>query len=191
MNSLSVIVLNKPEITDFTKERNELLKKAKTDWVLFLDSDEKLSKPITNISDKYDKQSLSLRDGYVLKRKNYFLGQYVGSDDIVRLGKKKFVTWERPVHEVWNIKNIGRLDSYIIHNTADNLSDYLKKINHYSDLHAKANLNEGKKSSMFKIILFPIAKFFVTFFKSKNIVFSIMQSLHSYLAWSKLYFLQH
>jgi len=183
MNSISVIVLNKSNITDFAKERNELLKKAKTDWVLFLDNDEKLSSPITNISNKHD--------GYVLTRKNYFLRQYVGTDNIVRLGKREFTTWKRSVHEIWDIKNLGKLDNYIIHNTTDSLSEYLKKINKYSDLHAKANLDEGKKSNILKIILFPISKFLITLFKSKNVVFSIMQSLHSYLSWSKLYFLQH
>ena len=179
---LSILTLNKPNITDFALERNNLLKNAKTDWVLFLDSDEKLSKPITNISNKCD--------GYILKRKNYFLGKYVGDDFLVRLGKKKFTTWKRAVHEIWDIKNTCKLDNHIIHNTADNLADYLNKINNYSTLHAKANLKENKKSSIFKIIFFPIGKFVVTLIKSRHIVFSIMQSLHSYLSWTKLYFLQ-
>lgn len=179
---LSILTLNKPNITDFAKERNLLLKKTKTDWVFFLDTDEKLSSSIGYISEKYD--------GYVLKRKNYFLGQYVGTDKIVRLGKKKFTIWKRPVHEIWDIKNVGYLNNYIIHNTADNLSDYLLKINNYSTLHAEVNLEEGKKSNLFKIIIYPIAKFIITLIKSRHIVFSIMQSLHSYLAWTKLYFLQ-
>ncbi|MFZ3301944.1 MAG: hypothetical protein WA152_04495 [Microgenomates group bacterium] len=183
MKKVTTFILNKQNIADFAKERNNLLQKAKTDWVLFLDNDEKLSSSITEISDKYD--------GYILKRKNYFLGQYVGTDNIVRLGKREFTTWKRSVHEIWDIKNVGKLNIYIIHNTADSLSEYLKKMNNYSDLHAAANLQEGKKSNLLKIILFPIAKFFVTLFKSKNVVFSIMQSLHSYLAWTKLYFLQH
>jgi hypothetical protein len=180
---LSILKLNKPNITDFAKERNELLKKAKTDWVLFLDNDEKLSKPIKNISENYD--------GYVLKRKNYFLGQYIGSDKIVRLGKSKLKTWKRSVHETWDIKNIGHINNYIIHNTADNLTDYLNKINNYSTLHAKANLKEGKKSSLIRIVIYSVGNFVVHLVKSKNIVYSIMKSLHSYLAWSKLYFLQH
>jgi hypothetical protein len=179
---LSILILNKPNITDFASVRNDLLAKSKSDWNLFLDSDEKLSAPIKNISENYD--------GYVLKRRNYFLGQYVGTDSIVRLGKKKFITWRRSVHEVWDIKNVGYLDNYIIHNTADSLSKYLDKINNYSTLHAIANLKEGKKSTLLKIIFFPIAKFIVTLIKSKHIVFSIMQSLHSYLSWTKLYFLQ-
>lgn len=180
---LNILTLNKSNITDFAKERNELLKNSKTEWNLFLDADEKLSKPINNISNKYN--------GYYLKRKNYFLGHYVGSDKIIRLGKRKFTTWKRSVHEIWDIKRVGKLDNFIIHNTADDLSNYIKKINKYSDLHAKANLLENKKSSLFKIIFFPVGKFIITLIKSKHVVFSIIQSFHSYLSWTKLYFLQH
>lgn len=179
---LSTLRLNKPNITDFAFERNNLLKNAKTDWVLFLDSDEKLSKPIVKISNEFD--------GYILNRKNYFLGQYVGTDRIVRLGKKNAGKWKRKVHEIWEINKVGEIDNYIIHNTAVNLAAYVKKINYYSDLHAIANLKEGKKSNLFKIIFFPIGKFIFTLVKSKHVVFSIMQSLHSYLSWTKLYFLQ-
>lgn len=179
---LSIFTLNKPNITDFGEARNEILQNAKTDWILFLDSDEKLSEPIQNISENYD--------GYVLKRNNYFLGKFVGIDNIVRLGKSKFKTWERSVHETWKIDKVGYINNYIIHNTADNLTSYINKINNYSTLHAKANLKEGKKSNLFKIIFFPIGKFIITLIKSRHVVFSIMQSLHSYLSWTKLYFLQ-
>ena len=172
---LSTFTLNKPNIIDFAEARNDLLKKSKTDWVLFLDSDEKI-------------------DSYYLKRKNYFLGQYVGTDKIIRLVKKGTGKFARAVHEIWipneKHKN-GIIKEKIIHNTADNLRDYMKKMNYYSDLHAKENLKEGKRSTLYKIIFFPIAKFFVSLIKSKHIVFSIMQSLHSYLSWTKLYFLQH
>lgn len=184
---LSILTLNKPNITDFAKERNDLLEKSKSDWNLFLDNDEKLSKPISNISDKYD--------GYILKRRNYFLGQYVGTDKIIRLVKKNTGKFVRTVHEIWFPKTSHpagvMLSPTIIHNTADSLSKYLDKINNYSTLHATANLKENKKSSLFKIVFFPIAKFFVTFIKSRHLVFSIMQSLHSHLSWTKLYFLQH
>ena len=85
---------------------------------------------------------------------------------------------------------MGEIDNYIIHNTAVNLATYVNKINNYSTLHARANLKEGKKSNLLKIIFFPMAKFIVTYLRSRHIVFSIMQSLHSYLSWTKLYFLQ-
>lgn len=204
---LSILTLNKPNITDFARERNNLLKKSKTDWNLFLDSDERLNDE--SLSLRGAKSDVAIRikrllhfirndtkyECFYLKRKNYFLGQYVGTDKIIRLVKKGTGRFERIVHEVWKSKKSHPagvfFGSYIIHNTADNLTDYLNKINNYSDLHAKANQKEGKKSNLMKIIFFPILKFIVTFVKSKHIVFSIMQSLHSYLSWTKLYFLQH
>lgn len=188
---LSTLTLNKPNITDFAKERNELLKKSKSEWNLYLDSDEsisnfQLSRPTSlSISNEFS--------SYQLPRKTYFLKKIIGIDYPIRLVKKGTGKWVRKVHEVWvpnKNSKIGIWKEELVHNTADNLTDYLNKINKYSTLHAEANLEEGKKSTLFKIIFFPIAKFFVTLVKSKHLVFSIMQSLHSYLSWTKLYFLQ-
>lgn len=183
MKNLEIITLNKPNITDFALERNKLLTKSKAKWILFLDSDEKINNINFNLSDNFV--------GYEITRKNYFLGQYVGSDKIVRIGKKGSGKWRRAVHETWQINGkIGKIrNSYIIHNTADNLHGYIDKINYYSTLHALANKAEGKKSTLSKIIFFPTGKFLITLIKSRNAVFSIMQSLHSFLSWSKLYFL--
>lgn len=182
-NNLEIITLNKPNITDFAKERNILLQNSKADWVLFLDSDENLSKPIKDISD--------INNGYVLRRKNYFLGQYVGIDQILRLGKRNSGKWIRGVHEIWQVKEpIGTLPNYIIHNTAYNLHDYINKINEYALIHSQENMREGKRSALFQIVFYPIGKFVVTLIKSKNIVFSIMQSFHSFLAWSELWISQ-
>lgn len=183
MNELSVLTLDTPKITDFSEERNKLLMKCISKWVLFLDSDEKLDRPINNLSDDYN--------GYYLTRKNYFLGCYIGSDKVLRVGQKKYGTWNRIVHETWNIQGkLGYLPNIIVHHTASNLTNYLNKINYYSDLHAIANRKEGKVSNIYKIVLFPIGKFLLTLIKSRNVVFSIMQSLHSFLSWTKLYFLQ-
>jgi hypothetical protein len=184
MNNFEIITLNKIHITDFAKERNNLLEKSKNDWILYLDQDEVLSK---SISQSFNNSVKS----YYIYRKNYFLEKYIGSEKIIRLVKRGTGQWVRKVHEVWTTKEkVGEIkNNYIVHNTAKNLHDYIEKINNYSDLHALANREEGKKSSLFKIIFFPIGKFVVTLIKSKNVVFSIMQSLHSFLSWTKLYFL--
>ncbi len=184
--SIEVLVLRgKEPITDFAKERNLALREAKGEWVLFLDTDERVSKELEEELNNLDFKNY---DGFYLKRKNYFCGEFVGEDKILRLAKKNAGKWVRRVHETWQIKgNIGELKNPIIHNTAENLSDYIKKINFYSTLHAEANREEGKKSSIFKIIIYPKLKFWETFLKSGHSVFSIMQSFHSFLAWSKLW----
>lgn len=187
MKNYSVVTLHKPNITDFAKERNELLKEAKTDWVLFLDSDEivtdELQKEISNaILDKN-------YNGYYIKRKIIFCGIPAGEDKMLRLGRKSAGQWRRKVHEVWDIAGkVGTLDNYIIHNTASDLHSYIKKVDYHSTLHAGEILKEGKRSSLVKIIIYALGNLVVHYFKSRNIVYSIMKSLHSYLSWTKLYF---
>lgn len=185
-----IITLSKEGITDFALERNILLAKSKAVWILFLDSDEKISTAKRII--RHQLPLSSEFSGYRIVRDNYFLGKYVGTDKIIRLGKKDAGKWVRRVHEIWQIKGkVGELKSpIIIHNTAKNLFDYVSKMNFYSTLHAKANREEGKNSSLFKIIFYPKMKFWITLFKSRNVVFSIMQAFHSFLSWSKLYFLR-
>ena len=43
MNELSIITLSGENITDFAETRNIELAKAKSDWVFFVDSDEKIT----------------------------------------------------------------------------------------------------------------------------------------------------
>ena len=186
MKQYSIVTLNKKNITDFAQARNKLLNKSKTDWVFFLDSDEVVSDDLKNQIPKL--LQYNSRNCYYVYRKNYFLGEYAGTDKIIRLVRKGSGKWVRAVHEVFTPNEshlAGVINTPIVHNTADNLSEYINRINVYSSLHAKANKKEGKRPTLFKIIIYPIGKLLITFLKSGNIVFSIMQSFHSFLAWSK------
>jgi len=188
MNKFEIITLNKPGITDFAKERNDLLKKTKSEWVLFLDTDEKATKELDG-----EIKNLNPRkyNGFYIKRKIVFLGKNIGEDKVLRLAKKNSGKWVRKVHETWQVKEkIGILKNYIIHNTADNLHDYIEKMSSYSGIHAKENLKEGKTSSLFKIIFYPKFKFIENLLAGRGFVFSILQSFHSFLAWSNLWLLQ-
>ena len=187
----SQIILNKKNITDFAEERNRALSAVERGkWVLFLDSDETLS---PELKDEIRNLNPGACGGFYVKRKNYFLGRYAGTDKIIRLVKKGSGKWARQVHETYHPRGgieVGLLKNYLIHNTAKNLHAYIDKINNYSTLHALANKKEGKKASVVKIIFYPIFKFVQTFVKSGHVVFSLFQSFHSFLSWSKLYFLR-
>ncbi len=188
-NNLEIITLDKPGITDFAGERNLLLKKAKSDWVFFVDSDETVTKKLRREIE--DAVKSSDFDGFYVKRKNYFLGKNVGTDKILRLGRKNAGEWQRSVHEVWNIKGrTGVLKNPLIHNTAVSLNDYIAKINKYALLHAEANKKEGKRSNLFKIVFYPKLKFLQSLLMGRGVVFSILQSFHSFLAWSNLWLSQ-
>lgn len=185
---LSVLSLNRAGITDFAKERNILLGKAESEWVLFLDTDETVAPELKKEIDSAIKTTLY--SGYYIKRKIVFLGKEIGEDKVLRLARRNSGKWTRAVHEVWEVKGkVGILKNYIIHNTAGSLAEYIERINKYSNIHARENLKEGKHSSLWKIIVYTKLKFLQNVFMGRGFVFSMLQSFHSFLAWSKLYFL--
>lgn len=188
MKNFQTITLNRKNITDFAEERNNLLKLAKEEWVLFLDTDEILSDELKKEISDLDTKDFN---GFYIKRKIIFLGKEVGEDRVLRLAKKNSGKWVRKVHEIWKVSGkVGILKNYIIHNTADNLHGYIEKMNKYSDLHAKENIREGKTTSLFKILLLPKLKFLQNLLLGRGFVFSMLQSFHSFLGWTKQWELQ-
>ena len=186
--NFQILVLKETNITDFAKARNGLLKNAKSDLVLFLDTDEKISKELSDELKNLDPNGF---DGFFIKRKIVFLGKIIGEDKVLRLGKKGCGKWIRAVHETWCIKGkVGTLKNYIIHETAVNLHDDIEKLNSYSSIHAQENLKEGKRSNLFKIVFYPKAKFIQNFLEGRGFVFSMLQSFHSFLGWAKQWELQ-
>ena len=183
MNNVEIITLKAPDIRDFAYERNKLLKKASSVWVFFVDGDEKISEELKKEIENLDPGSYN---GYYVKRKIIFLGHVIGEDKVLRLGKRDAGKWNRKVHEVWNIKGkVGLLKNFLIHNTAEDISSYVGKINKYSGIHAEENLKEGKKVSILKIIFYPKMMFLKNILQGRGFTFSMLQSLHSFLGWSK------
>lgn len=183
-NNVDILTLKEADITDFAKSRNKLLNGARSDWVFFVDSDEVVT-PELKKEVEFNNGS-GIFDGFYVKRMNYFLGRYVGTDRVIRYAKRNAGKWRRKVHEVWEIKGkVGELKNPLIHNTAVNVSDMVGKVNKYSTLHAAAHKDENKKTSVFKIIFFPIFKFTESVILGKGLILSTLQSFHSFLAWSK------
>ena len=187
--NVSIITIKGRKINDFAKERNNALQRVDGEWVLFLDSDEILSPELKEEIKRLEPENGV--NGYYINRRG------VVEERLLRLGKKGTGKWRRCVHEVWHVKGkIGYLKNPIIHLDEISISNMTKKSDFYSTLHARANKLEGKESNIFKIMFFPIAKFFQTFFVKKaykkgmaGFVFSILQSFQSFLSWTKLYFL--
>lgn len=185
---IQTLTLNENNITDFAGARNRLLKSAKTDWVLFLDTDERLTPNLEKEIENLDPKDF---DGFYIKRKIKFLGKNAGEDKVLRLAKKDAGKWQRKIHETWNLKGkTGTLENYIVHDTGKDLHSYIEKINFYSTLHAQENQKEGKRSNLFKIIIYPKLKFIQNILLGRGLLFSMLQSFHSFLGWSKLWELQ-
>lgn len=134
------IVLSIPEM-DFSRMRNEAAKKAKNDWILYIDTDEEippaLKKEILSIVSSTPTQSQF--KGYRILRKNYFFKhQWPLVDGMIRLiYKPSLIQWYGELHETAKINGkTSTLNNFLIHRTHNTLEDMLTQTNDWSDIEA-------------------------------------------------------
>jgi glycosyltransferase involved in cell wall biosynthesis len=185
---------------NYAKQKNFALRKAKEGWVLFLDADERISEKLKN--EILDTVNNSYQV-YQFSRIDYFLGKWLKNGDIkaylnIRLMKKNSGIWRRRVHEYFETKaRVGKFRNPLLHYSHPTVGKLIDSTNRWSSWHAKANQEEGKKSSIMKIFFWPMGKFVDSFILKRGFrdglhgfVFSIFMSMHSFLAWSTLWLLQ-
>ena len=196
-----IIVVKRNNITDFAEERNKSLEKAKNKWVIFLDDDEIVSQPLRH---ELSTINYELFSGYYIKRRDFMWGRELkygetGSINLLRLAKKNAGLWRRKVHEYWDVSGkVGELNNPILHYPHQSVKEFIESINKFSGLHAYANYEENKKSSLIKIIFWPKFKFYYNFFVKlgfldgiHGFIVILLMSFHSFLAWSKLWIHQN
>lgn len=186
---------------NFADQKNFGLEKAGGDWILFIDADEVILKSLSGeILNRIKSENCA---GFKIRRIDYFLGKRLkfgetGNAASVRLVKKNRGKWHRRIHENLIVKGrVTKLKGAIIHQRTRSLSEFIKRIDYYSTLHARANYEEGKKSSLTKIILWPAGKLICNLIvkrgfldETPGVVFALLLSFHSFLAWSKLWLWQ-
>lgn len=150
---------------DFAAQRNFALQHVDTDWILYLDADERMNDGL--IAD-IAKATASDREAlYRFERRNSAFGRdfkygVLGPDSVVRLFPSKGVKWEGKVHE----RPVGefaekRLKGYLKHYTYASFEGYLDKMNKYSSIGAADRNLRGKKCSVLKDLVFrPLFAFF-------------------------------
>jgi glycosyltransferase involved in cell wall biosynthesis len=188
---------------NFASQRNFGLGKASGEWVLFIDADEKISDGLKEEIVSLINIPANKNAGYFIKRTDFYKDKELkhgecGNVFKLRLAKKDSGIWKRRVHEFWDVKGQkGYLKESLFHYPYKNLYTFVEKLNFYSTLHAKALNEEGKHSSLVKIIIWPTGKFFDNYFikhgfldGNVGFLLALFMSLHSFLAWSKLWILQ-
>lgn len=130
---------------DFSFQRNAGLKKAEGPWILYLDTDERISPQLTESIQYMLLNHPDSFNAYRLKRKNYYFGTHVwpGFEKIERLFQKDALKeWYGKLHESPRVSGkIGDLEGFLLHYSHKDLSSMLKKTNEWSETEALLRFN--------------------------------------------------
>ena len=146
---------------DFSAQRNFALDKVETEWVLYLDADERLTESlIAEIKKVINENKKAL---YKFERRTSAFGKdfkygVLSPDYVKRMFPVKNGKWQGKVHEgVITELPVIKLKGYIKHYTYKDFEQYISKMNVYSSIWAE---NSNKKVGFIKDIVFrPIFAF--------------------------------
>jgi len=153
------------EFKDFSSQKNFCLSKAACEWVLFLDADERITEDLRlKIQGviKYDEGP----DSYYIKRSTYIFGRLFkhgghDKDYQLRLFKKRKGHFYQPVHEKVELSGgrAGYIDEPMLHYSSSNISQYVGKLNLYTDLESAYMAGRQKRISAVGIFTKPMLRF--------------------------------
>lgn len=150
----------------FSEQRKYALSKAGYDWILVIDSDERCTTELQKeIKSVLKKESIP-ENGFEIPRKSFFLDKWIKHGGWypnyqLRFFRKAFAdVTDRLVHESYYVTGqTGKIKNDILHYTVSSISDYVNKINSYSDQSAAEKA--GKKNiTYFDIFITPRIAFF-------------------------------
>ena len=183
----------------FAGQKNSAQDKAKGPWILNIDADERVTEEL-----RLEIQEALKKDppvaGFRIPRKNFFCGQWIRHGGWypnfqLRLYRKeagKFAP--REVHEQLEVKGpVGTLNSPLEHYTYRSISDYLKRMDRYSELSARQYLKDGRRVSWPTILLrswFTFVQMWVLkrgFLDGANgLILAALYSQYTFLKYTKL-----
>ncbi|MEP7208740.1 MAG: glycosyltransferase family 2 protein [Casimicrobiaceae bacterium] len=153
----------------FGAQKNFAVAQARTDWVLCLDADERLTPELATSIREAIAADASVGDGavaYTMARRNRFLGRWLRHgegypDWNTRLFDRRWARWsEDAVHEHVVTKGVvRRLQGDLLHASAESIEGYLDKQNRYTTLQARALHGRGARASAVRMILAPVVRF--------------------------------
>lgn len=186
---------------NFSQQRNFALSRAKSNWVLFLDADERISPKLKGEILEFIKNPKDYTGAH-MPRSDFMWGRKLrhgetGNLKFLRLAKKNAGKWVGSVHEEWIVQGpkITFVES-IIHYPHQNIAEFLKEINRYTDIRAKELYEKKIFPKWYQIIGYPLFKFIQNFIIRlgfldgiAGLIMAIMMSFHSFLVRGKLWLL--
>lgn len=182
---------------DFSYLRNVGKEKASSEWILYIDADERvtheLGKEIAHaINSKYK------YIGYSLIRQNYFLGKlWPKKEKMLRLIKKSnLIGWQGSLHETPLVSGeIRELKGALLHYTHRDISSMVIKTNEWSDIEAQLRFqNDHPSMRWWRFLRVMITAFWRSYVSDEGwkvgtvgLIESIYQSFSMFITYAKLW----
>jgi glycosyltransferase involved in cell wall biosynthesis len=192
------------ETNDFSKLRNFGLERARGEWLLYVDADERVDKVLKeeishliSFSDRREKLN-----SYFLKRKNFYLGtsaknEWPYIEKLERLFKKDDLKgWRGELHESPIIRGkIGELDGYLLHYTHRDLTLMLNKTIEWSKIEAQLRFKSGHPQMVWwRFLRVMITVFFDWYIRQKGfklgtigLIESLYQMFSMFVTYARLW----
>ena len=182
------------------EQKNLAVDKARNDWILSLDCDERLSEKLQQ-SILAIKDHLDDADAYCMSRKTYYIYRWLNHcwypDIKTRLFNRKTSRWggtNPHDHIVTQGRNIVRLEGDIYHYSFDSISDHLQTIDKFTEIGADELIRKNKRFNIFSplthatwifIKLYILKRGFLDGFAGLTV--SVLSYMHVYIKYSKAY----
>ncbi len=175
----------RPLNNDFASQRNFALLKSTGDWILFLDTDEYLSRELAAEIKNLDKNNGF--SGFYLPRIDVCFHQPLrrgetGHTKLLRLARKKAGSFSRSVHETWSIKGrVGKLSSPLYHIKDDFVGGFIDRMSRYAQIDASVLSHENKPFTFIRLFFYPLGKFLQNYFIRLGVLDGLIGLFQAYL----------
>jgi glycosyltransferase involved in cell wall biosynthesis len=176
------------------------LEKAKGDWILWLDADERVPTSLANeillTVDGHPVQS-----GFQIPRKAFFLGRWIHHSGwypgyVIRLFRRIYGQFgDELVHESLKVDGpIGTLKEPILHYTDKTIYHYFRKLNRYTTLAAEDLRDRSRKVTLLGVFFRPVFMFFKMYFIKagfldgiQGFLLAVFSSSYVFVKYTKLW----
>lgn len=185
---------------DFAQARNVGLQRAGFDWILYVDTDERVTPELA----KNIKQIVKINGfaAYKLRRKNFYFGNHEWPyiEKLERLFKRQNLKgWYGKIHESPQFfGKLGELDGYLLHYTHRDLSSMVEKTIEWSKIEAELRFKANHpKMAWWRFPRVMITAFLNSYIKQQGykagvvgLIESVYQSFSIFITYARLWELQ-
>lgn len=192
-------MVSQREFDNFGAQKQAALDLATGDWVLSIDSDERvtpdLAREISSVL-----QSPKGADGFWVRRRLIYLGKELryggtGSDWVLRLARRQSASFSpKVIHERMLVRGeTRRLESVMDHVKYESLSEHLATINRYTEIIAREKREKGARFHGWQLARFPLEIWKRLVFQGglldgrAGIIHAAMAAFYSFLKYAKVW----